>query len=364
MSDYQPAPVMVSSHAGGGVYGPTASHGYALPPMPNLRTKNDLTTVDQILEQMTATAYESPSSLAATGVGSTSDVTYVHGMNFRQGNSPPSVQLPSSHIAMQSAQHLSAMSDHSGTPALTPASTYNPGHSPTSSASNHSVHHGTSMSPLSSASMYPSLQTSNMHHGEYVASTSANMAPTSTLATQFDHDQRRRHSGGTLQKAQPVVRAEQIKQEDQMDLDIAENNGYAQTSELGKFSLPTSSNFDLFKSSSANTYNADLPRHMIDPVLTAFNSSSLSPSLTPKSENEAQEAKEKMDEAWVENIRLLEALRDFVRARLVRGEYEGGAAGAAMNKPGEGVEEGMKMEDGEDDMAGLYPVLREVEGVS
>ena len=373
MAEYQSAPAMVSSYGGGGVYGPTASHGYALPPMPNLRTKNDLTTVDQILEQMTATAYESPSFVAAAGVAQPGAVHVQTGMGHRprQSNSPPSIQLPSAHNCAHSSQSISMQSNHSGTPDLTPGSStmsYTSGHSPVSAASNNG------MSPLHSASMYPSLPSTTRANmsGEYIPSLSS-MAPASTLGTQFDHDHRRRHSGGTLQKAQPAMRREMIKQEDEMDTaEDGEDN--APTPKMKALSTADSDcgSDDIFSSEHKqprSDANVKATKQMIDPALSGL----ASPLSSPERDNGLAD---RADEMWVENIRMLEALREFVREKLERGEYEGGAA-ETREEVGEKKEGGMSMhEDGEvegegngdgdgdgdgDGMSGLYPVLRAVE---
>ncbi|EHK99128.1 putative pH-response transcription factor pacC/RIM101 [Glarea lozoyensis 74030] len=71
LADYMPTgPAMVSvdGHHGGHHGGPMPPHQYALPPMPNLRTKNDLMNIDQFLEQMQSTVYESSNAAAAAAV--------------------------------------------------------------------------------------------------------------------------------------------------------------------------------------------------------------------------------------------------------------------------------------------------------
>ena len=285
MSDYS-TQGMVNTQ-GGGVYGPTASHGYALPPMPNLRTKNDLTAIDHILEQMTGSAYENAGPMNASGGAHPGAQHMPSGMSLRHSNSPPSsLQLPPNHIA--------TTSNHGSTPELTPGSTiisYSSGHSPSSSASN------SGMSPsLNGASMYPTLPTT-------AATSNPNMAPSSNLGTQFDHDIRRRHSGGTLGKAQPargavkVKHEDDISHEDSMDVDDAP---------------PTNTNPPIFTHTNVST--SKISKHNIDPALAvAFGPSEGSDSPTPPAV-----AAGEVDETWVENMRLLEALRAFVKGRLER----------------------------------------------
>ena len=369
MVEYQAAPAMMNAQGGGGIYGPAPSHGYVLPPMPSLRTKNDLTSVDQILEQMTATAYESPSFIAAAGVAQPGAVLVQSGMSLRQSNSPPGVQLPSSHHSAHRPQSLSIQSNHGGgTPTLTPdssAMSFMSENSPTSATSRGDNR----VSPLnSSASMYPSLPTTTavQVNGEYLR-TCSDMTPTSTLGTQFDQDLKRRHSGGTLQKAQPAPKHMVVKQEDEMDTaDDGKANSTSLTPKMASPSMPDSNGtmMDIFANEQKHILvesDGRTARHMIDPAL-----SGLSPSSLSSDELKTEDVSGIVNEAWVDNIRLLEALREFVRGRLQREEYEGGAG----SEKEEGMvvvmeEKKMRLDDEEvDGMAGLYPVLREVEGVS
>jgi hypothetical protein len=74
---------------------------------------------------MQATVYENPNTAAAAGVAYPGAHVVHGGMNFRQNNSPPGVQLPSSHAASRgSATSMvaatSSQSTHGDTPALTP----------------------------------------------------------------------------------------------------------------------------------------------------------------------------------------------------------------------------------------------------
>ena len=312
---------------GGSVYGPAASHGYALPPMPNLRTKNDLTAIDHILEQMTGSAYENAGSINASGVAHPGTQHTPTGISFRHSNSPPgSLQLPRNHMA--------AASNHGSTPDLTPGSTvmsYSSGHSPSSSASN------SGMSPsLIGASMYPTLPTT--------ATSNPNMAPSSNLGTQFDQDIRRRHSGGALQKAQPargaavkVKHEDDPSHEDSMDVDD-----------------PPTSSADTPIFTHTNVSSSKISKHNIDPALAgAFDPSDGSDSPTPPAV-----ATGEVDETWVENMRLLEALKAFVKGRLERGEWEDEDADPDADPEANG--EMLKNE--EMGMGGgMYPVLRSVD---
>ncbi|KAI9817673.1 MAG: hypothetical protein M1832_004567, partial [Thelocarpon impressellum] len=86
LAGYQSAPAMVELDGEGGAG--AAGHHYALPPMHNLRTKNDLMNIDQFLEQMQSTVYESSNQAAAAGVAQPGAV-FVNAALSVPGQSPP-----------------------------------------------------------------------------------------------------------------------------------------------------------------------------------------------------------------------------------------------------------------------------------
>jgi hypothetical protein len=325
LSDYMPAgPAMVAvgGHHGGHHGGPMPPHQYALPPMPNLRTKNDLMNIDQFLEQMQSTVYESSNAAAAAGVQQPG-AHYTHqAVNFRQSHSPPQTalhslhhlphQVSSAHVTAPMMASHSTQSNASGTPALSPPSSavsYTSGHSPSSS-------HG--MSPISRHSTtvstaYPSLPAVTLGYSPH-----STTAPTSTLGTNFDSDPRRRYSGGMLQRSANAH-----------DMDDDSSNGSR---------TPTP------KESSPR------PENIIKSTLSSNIDPSLSGALSPSSLSEGGDsARDRAEEAWIENIRVIEALREFVRQRLTDQDY-------------------IKDEDEDEEMAdakspeksseSLYPVLR------
>ena len=330
----------VGGQNGGGVYGPTASHGYALPPLPNLRTKNDLTAVESILEQMTATVYESSGSIAAAGVGQP-DATYTRQMEttaaaWHHGNSPPSMQLPSSHQTGE-APSLMDMSNSqgpsNGTPALTPASTTS--YSSRSSHSPASLSGNMGMSPGSTGArgaVYPMLPSTSTGPG-------INMLPTSTLGSLYDNDAQRRHSGGTLQKARPVHDFT-----DGMDMSEDHEQSMPQETKSKANAMPDP------------TFSTPETLARVGPVdMTSDSTEADRKKIQYLDESDA-------DEIWVESIRLLEALSKLVRGKLERGEYElDGAGGAFEVKHGEGEGAGENGQGGNTAMETLYPVLRQVE---
>lgn len=312
MGDYQSG----GGSPGGGVYGPTAQ--YALP-IPNLRTKGDLMSADQVFQAMQTTVYDNPNNIAAAGVGQP-DAHYVLTMGRpRQSHSPPGLQLPSTHNTDYiNAAGTSRQSNHSGTPDLSPPSSAHSSHSPRSM-------HGNTMSPATPATMYPTLPGAS---SDSTASGygSSNMAPTSTLGSQFDNQPRRRYSGGRLQKAQPIERAP--KREDEMDT--------AEDSPMTPKNAAVSSS-----SSEAGSVIKPQTRRNVD-----FSSSNLDPALggvvASPSSGEMDEGAIKANEMWVGNARTIEALRNWIKQRLENHEYESEEGGSPKDK---------------EDTPSLYPVL-------
>ncbi|TPX12064.1 uncharacterized protein E0L32_007179 [Thyridium curvatum] len=238
------------SHAG-----PLAQH-YYLPPMPSLRTKDDLTQIDQILEQMQTTVYENS--------GSPPNPHYPHGFDMRHQSPAARPTIVSDHYAANvSAAHIQSpitavSSSHSGSPAVTPPSSsmsYTSGHSPgaSSSALSPGSRHGST-----TAVAYPSLPA--VTSVAYPGST-----PTSTLGSSFNPIERRL-SGGMLQAASRHGREE-------------------------RSTTPKASESAM--------------------------SSVSSPSDASDSSSEPESY-----ETWVQNVKLIEYLREYVKDRLKRHDYE------------------------------------------
>jgi hypothetical protein len=275
-AEYVPAPAVVAvdgQGAGGSAHGPYQQH-YALPPMPNIRTKNDLVQIDQILEQMQSTVYENSNTAAAAGVHQPG--AHYLPLNFRHSQSPPHSAAPAqqsavaanAYSAAHAASPLTAVSStHSnGTPAVTPPSSslsYTSGHSPGASSSGMSP---TSRHSSTTSALYPTLPA--------VTSGYPGQSATSTLGPSFDSDPRRRYSGGMLQRAsagsRPIV--------------------------------------DRETSATPKAYE-----------------SAVSSVSSPSAESEASATENREDqayEAWLENVRVIEYLREYVIDRLKRREYE------------------------------------------
>lgn len=283
--------------------GGSMSHGpitqsYSLPLPSNARTKQDLVEIDKFLEQLQATVYESSNSAAAAGVqqpGSHAQYTNYPGFGsqYRNSDSPPNMQHSAS-VSTPGVGPLSNMPSSSAieTPALTPASVSSytsAGHSPMS------THSRSSMSSVHGSSMYPSLPSvtavSDMGSG-YPATTSA---PASGLASGFEGFEGRRYSGGRLQREAPAPRSHDL------DSDAMETE-----SEGAK--TPRASAKQLEDSSS------------LDPALRAASQTSTavqSPSTGASSESDEKQA------TWVENVRVIEALRRWISDRINNQEFEG-----------------------------------------
>ena len=333
ITDYMsagPALISVDGHGGhGGHGGSMPQHQYALPPMPNLRTKNDLMNIDQFLEQMQSTVYESSNAAAAAGVQQPGS-HYTHSVvNFRQSHSPPqtlhSLGPMSSHVssahstAPMIATH-SSQSNASGTPALTPPSSsvsYTSSHSPASS-------HG--MSPSSrhssaAAAAYPSLPA--VTHGYSPHSTTA---PASTLGPNFDNDPRRRYSGGMLQ------RSANPRSTDIMDVSVdSRSPSPKETTPRSDTLLKT----EIFSN--------------IDPALAGVSSPS-GRSDSGESARERAEA-DRAEEEWINNIRVVEALRRMISERLEHRIYE-------ADENTEDISMSGTERKAEESPHSLYPVLR------
>nr|QEV83821.1 putative zinc finger protein Pac1 [Sclerotinia ginseng] len=307
ISDYiHSAPQLVpidghGGHGGHGHGGPMPQHQYSLP-LPNLRTKSDLNSIDQFLEQMQSTVYESSNAAAAAGIHQPG-AHYTHqGINFRQSHSPPQTHIhnigsmaPHVSTSYASAPMTATHSSHSvssGTPALTPSSSsvsYTSGNSPMSSSG---------MSPISrhsstSNAAYPNLPAVSLGYSPHHSAT----APTSTLGTNFDSDLRRRYSGGVLQRSAGGLNSTQYRES-------METSTVGSPTPSPKETTPRPES--IVKTEVTNN---------IDPALSDAGSPSV------RSVDTLESARDRAEEAWIENIRVIEALRRYVSDRLQNGEY-------------------------------------------
>lgn len=230
--------------------------------MGNAKTRGDLTSIDQILEQMQATIYENDTTMAASGQGNTGYVAY-----RTSSNSPPTAQLPHGQAPSSLLQHqhnssVASQADTASTPGLTPpssAQSYTSGQSP---VQGHSAPNA----------LYPSMSSAM----DYSASNAA------TLGGMYDNE-RRRYSGSSLQRQAPA------KDDDAMDI-TSDGSVTPKAEDKGK---------------------APAKDTNIDPALGEAAG-------TPKSDS----ADKDTETAWVQNMRLIEWMREYIKKRLEGGEYE------------------------------------------
>jgi hypothetical protein len=309
-----------ADYSSGGAVASTASHyvpQYSLP-LPNLRTKNDLLSIDQFLDQLQQTVYENSNQAAAAGV-TVPGVHAVHsGINYRTSHSPPTMPTAQTHLSSHATAVPTTNGGATDTPALTPASSalsYTASHSPSSVHSSHTI---SPVQRTAAGSMYPTLPSvTAMAEG---SGSIGGAAPTG-LGSGFDHDLRRRYSGGQLQKHAPG---------DAMEIDDTPSpqadNSMPKIDRLGVNSPPTR--------------NAHL-----DPALRS-----------PGANSEASsDYADKIQELWVENVRTIEALRQFVKEKLERGDYTDDVTGESSLDDIPHT----KIEDSE--AQSLYPILRELD---
>jgi hypothetical protein len=290
----------MTGNSGGSMSQGPLTQSYSLPLPSNARTKQDLVEIDKFLEQLQATVYESSNSAAAAGVqqpGSHAQYTNYPGFGsqYRNSDSPPSMQHSGS-VSTPGLGSLSNMPSSSAmeTPALTPASVSSytsAGQSPMS------THSRSSMSSAHGSSMYPSLPSvtaiSDMGAG-YPATTSA---PASGLASGFEGFEGRRYSGGRLQREAPAPRSQD------MDSDAMETESEGAKTPRASTKQPEDSS-------------------ALDPALRAASQTSTavqSPSTGAGSDSDEKQA------TWVENVRVIEALRRWVSERINNQEFEGEA---------------------------------------
>jgi hypothetical protein len=163
--------------------GPLTQH-YYLPPMPSVRSKNELEHLDTILEQMQTTIWDHQSQPQGAH--------YTHAVDARQsGGAYAQRSAHADPYGMSAAQQLPSpiAPSSTGTPAITPPSTtmsYNTSHSP-----------GASSQGLSPASRHSS---TSINYPNLPSVAYQGQPASSTLGTSFNPVERR-HSGGMLQRA-------------------------------------------------------------------------------------------------------------------------------------------------------------------
>ncbi|KAM4057055.1 hypothetical protein HRG_003905 [Hirsutella rhossiliensis] len=272
-----PAPAAMVHPGPGPTTNPLTQQYYLPHTMHNARTQKDLIQLDNLLGQMQDTIYDNANH-ATAGVHIHSGPEGNLG-GFRHSPSPTVVQrspggmpVPAdgyhhSVSAASMASPLTAISS-TGTPAVTPPSStmsYTSGHSPSPSASGLSPQ--SRHSSTASGVMYPTLPTTLP-----TVAQGFGQSTTATLGPSFESNERRRYSGGMLQRARgmPPPRP-------------AEESGRV-TPKAGDSALSVGS---------------------------------------PSSESDSESIKEREEQydRWLENMRVIESLREYVRGRLERKEF-------------------------------------------
>lgn len=178
----QSYPLPITTTVGGGDYATPApavngyfgnsnrttsnTHAHDMTPFSNLRTKKDLLEINEILQRMMATAYETPNPMMSHSVSNAGQHN-VHSIS------------------------MDNMSDHSSTPVLTPGSTaasIASGHSPPSMHSPTTTQHPA----------YPTLPSTSGALGTDMV--------VDSLGPAHGSEVHMRHDGGYLQRAQPAER--------------------------------------------------------------------------------------------------------------------------------------------------------------
>ena len=299
---YQPV-----SAAGGGYDHSDPIQAYSLPPMGNAKTREDLTSIDQILEQMQATIYENDSNLAQNGMQPSISYTA-----YSNNQSPPSATLPSTHAHSNLAVHNHhgsiASSADSATPGLTPPSS---AHSPM-----------TATSVQSNNGMYPTLPAST---NEQIAYAAAN----ATLNMYDPEDHRRHYGGGMLQRAKPS--------KDAMDID-RDGSATPPAAALNK--------------QAKGKKRAQAKSNVIDPALSGDAGTPGS----ARSNGSASQEQADRERDWVANLRLIEWMRSLIKTKLEAGHFEDG-----VKSDGDTNMSGAD-DDHKKDQEQLYPVLQAVAG--
>ena len=357
-----------SDSYGGGMAAP-ATHlpqqHYTLP-LPNLRTKNDLLNIDQFLEQLQSTVYENSNHAAAAGVAQAGTHYTPTGYNYgRTSHSPPSAANGTSHASGMASSHATAMAPlttpQTETPALTPASsvmsyTSNAGQSPNSVHSSHNISPSRASNAGIGGSMYPTLPSVSAMSDMNTSGYSTSGAPASSLATAFDSDHRRRYSGGLLQKEAPAHRG---SYDERMDEDTPTQSPKAIHSQEGSRSPSSTGDEDRGRQLGRDIHKMNIMSpSMIDPAMRSPGDKSDEQDIGTPNRDEA----DSKQEAWVENIRMIEMLKDLVKGRLERGEFEDEDAGEGASAEKEDrMDVDVKTEE-QRDAENLYPVLRAVQG--
>lgn len=286
-----------STHVGGG--GGVATAPMAIPQphhfdsttFNNLKTKNDLVSIDQFLEQLQKTVYEHSATVAAGGVARPTEAMHT----FSSGNVDPTLGGGS-----PGRDTVSTNDSSVNTPGLTTGSDM-------SSRSPGSVHsYNSNVNPTTG---YPSLPSvgamANQFMGNMMPQQSSGVPP-SGLGSAYEDDRGRRYSGGNLQRAKPASPRSPHSEES------SGSGGDKEGIEKG------------MKKTALGSPTQIPPEVMEPPVKTSQNES-----------GESSNPQEEHMERWVNNMRTIEAIRRYVHGRLQQGDFEGSNSPGSEDKDNE-----------------------------
>lgn len=284
---------------------PAAPFNYALP-FSELKTKNDLMNIDQFLEQLQNTVYEHPDHAAAAGFAQPGIHQQSTGVLAERHSLSPETQYVGSSLSV-SGLAPSTLDD--ATPALTPGSHMST-HSPMSAHSNPIA---ASPATRHAAPMYPTLPSLNeMQQFSY----SSGAAPPATLGGHAYYDDDRRRYSGILQRAAPPPRSTgPAHAVDSHSRRSSTDASLSKSVRAVEISSPETA-----PTAAAATATASVARPRRGTGSSVASSSEASSS-----------SADVRSEAWVQNIRIIEALREYLKVRLQRAEYDdaGSPNGAA-----------------------------------
>ena len=202
--------------------------------------------------------------------------------------------------------------------------------------------------------MYPTLPAVSAMGDMNASSYSTSGAPASSLASGFDSDGRRRYSGGLLQRAAP----ERSSYDDRMEEDTPTQSPKALHSHDGSRSPSSAADEERGRQLNRDIRKMNIMSpSMIDPAMRSSGDKSDERETGTPNRDDGDK-----DEAWVENMRMIEMLKEFVTNRLKNGEYEedDAAEGAGKDDQPEKMDEDIKTEE-QREAESLYPILRAVQ---
>ncbi|KKY15915.1 putative ph-response transcription factor pacc rim101 [Phaeomoniella chlamydospora] len=294
---------------------------YSLPPMGNVKNREDLTSIDRILEQMSNAVYDNDANAAANYSHASHYVNYNTGYGRSQVAPPSSLgaHIAQAHAHAHAHAHASSISEHSGTPALTPpssAQSYTSGHSPLPS---HMALHQSTAAP-----MYPSLPSSSGMDGQYPSGNAPALGPA------FDSDAHpRRYSGGMLQRAQPARRGSGDAMDVTSEGSVTPGNEVKKASPDANLIDP---NLDPALGGAAPAESSDKTTANSPEESQASSSKTTSPSATTEVANNEQSPPS--SNGWLETTRFLDYLRGLIGQMKTRldGDHSPAANDAATPK--------------------------------